>query len=484
MAVVNEVSTVSHIPQFVPFGLLYYTQDTGDLYIGTGFSTGSDYVGGNPGPNVNVELISSPGGLPGGFNGDIQYNNNGNLGGSAATITAAGAINALSITATSATIGALTATAENIVTSTITSAFITTATVTSTLELQTATIVDSLGSTGTVGQALESTGTGVKWAAVSSTETWAALTGAMTATQVAPWYNATSTIDSGVSRLGAASLAIGNGTAGDTTGTLTVKHLNVIDATSDNALSLVGTDNGTNLLSFNLTSAPTTSVVAAYLHTNCLAWYTTSESFAILSNGHGVGVNSTGVYGWGSSIPSAGLDTGISRLGAASLAIGNGTAGDFTGSLKLTTLTLQGKVGTYNAVATVSNGVPSELATVDLTAQSAAIAATTLYAVPAAGAGMYRITWVATITTKDAASSALGGTNGFQISFTSPTDSVVKTDSPTTPIISAANTTGTSISGCEVVYAKASTNIQYAFGYTSNTPGQMVFELHIKCEAM
>ena len=220
MAVVNEVSTVSHIPQFVPFGLLYYTQDTGDLYIGTGFSTGSDYVGGNPGPNVNVELISSPGGLPGGFNGDIQYNNNGNLGGSAATITAAGAINALSITATSATIGALTATAENIVTSTITSAFITTATVTSTLELQTATIVDSLGSTGTVGQALESTGTGVKWAAVSSTETWAALTGAMTATQVAPWYNATSTIDSGISRLGAASVALGNGTAGNSSGAL------------------------------------------------------------------------------------------------------------------------------------------------------------------------------------------------------------------------------------------------------------------------
>jgi hypothetical protein len=32
-------------------------------------------------------------------------------------------------------------------------------------------------------------------------------------------------------------------------------------------------------------------------------------------------------------------DAGISRLGAASLAIGNGTAGDFTGALELTTLT-------------------------------------------------------------------------------------------------------------------------------------------------
>jgi hypothetical protein len=44
------------------------------------------------------------------------------------------------------------------------------------------------------------------------------------------------------------------------------------------------------------------------------------------------------------ALPSGGelawnADTGISRLGAASLAIGNGTAGDFSGSLKLTTFT-------------------------------------------------------------------------------------------------------------------------------------------------
>ena len=171
----------------------------------------------------------------------------------------------------------------------------------------------------------------------------------------------------------------------------------------------------------------------------------------------------------------AGADTAISRVSAGILGIGNGTAGDTSGNLSFN------KVIKYAGVATVSAGVPSELATVDLTTQSAAITATTLYSVPAAGAGMYVIAWVAKITTKDAASSALGGTNGFQISFTSPTDSVVKTDSPTTPIISAANTTGTSISGCEVVYAKASTNIQYAFGYTSTTPGQMVYEFHCKC---
>jgi two-component system sensor histidine kinase KdpD len=41
-------------------------------------------------------------------------------------------------------------------------------------------------------------------------------------------------------------------------------------------------------------------------------------------------------------------DTGISRLGAASLAIGNGTAGDFTGALKLGTMILAG--GTSNTL--------------------------------------------------------------------------------------------------------------------------------------
>ena len=40
MTAITEVSTFANIPTFVPFGVLYYTQDTGDLYIGTGNSTG------------------------------------------------------------------------------------------------------------------------------------------------------------------------------------------------------------------------------------------------------------------------------------------------------------------------------------------------------------------------------------------------------------------------------------------------------------
>ena len=225
--VIKEIPTASQIPQFVPFGQLYYAQDTGNLWIGTGFSTGSDFTGGNPGPNVNVELVAAGIGVPGGFAGDIQYNNGAmGFGGSAATVDALGNIGALSVTATSAT-------------------FVT-ATVTGTLGLQKAVIVDSLGKTGTVGQALESIGTGLVWSTVSSnTGAWAALTGAMTATQVAPWYNATSTIDSGISRLGAASLAIGNGTAGDFSGAL---QLNYLQPTGSGQLPPGGGDGTPTLL--------------------------------------------------------------------------------------------------------------------------------------------------------------------------------------------------------------------------------------------
>ena len=169
-------------------------------------------------------------------------------------------------------------------------------------------------------------------------------------------------------------------------------------------------------------------------------------------------------------------DTGISRLGAGSLALGNGTAGNTTGSLSL------GTVIKYNGTATVRNGQPAEYAFSDLTAQSAAITATTLLSAPQTGA--YKISWSATITTADGVSSVLGGTNGFQVIYTSPTDSVVKTTVAGNSVTSSANTTGTAVGGVEVIYAKTGTNIQYSFGYTSATPGQMIFEIHVSLEAL
>lgn len=197
-------------------------------------------------------------------------------------------------------------------------------------------------------------------------------------------------------------------------------------------------------------------------------------------------LSSGGVWAWSSAdTGSSGADTGISRLGAASIAIGTQTAGDFTGTLKFTTLTLQGKIGTYNAISTIGNGVPSELVTVDLTAQSAAIGTTTLYAVPASGVGPYRVSVYAKITTAGGISSVLGGTNGFQLTWTDPTDSTT----PTVAIVDLsssalnANTTTTVYLGSSVIYTKASTNIQYAFDYTSAGTA-MQYKISIRVEAL
>lgn len=203
-----------------------------------------------------------------------------------------------------------------------------------------------------------------------------------------------------------------------------------------------------------------------------------NDTFAVTAGG-GTRMLSSGAYAWSQNSDAASsADTSFNRPSAGLVSVNSTSLSDALGNLQFA------KVTKYNSVTTISAGVPAEYATVDLTAQSAAIAATTLYAVPAAGLGMYRISWSATITTAGSTSSVLGGTAGFQIVYTSPTDSVVKTTVTGNSVTSAANTTGTAVGGVEIVYAKASTNIQYQYDYTSVGGTAMVYELHIKCEAL
>lgn len=151
-----------------------------------------------------------------------------------------------------------------------------------------------------------------------------------------------------------------------------------------------------------------------------------------------------------------------------------------TGAASQFAINSAGVATKYAATTLVSQGIPSEIVTVDLTAQTAAITATTLISAPATG--MYRVSWSATITTAGT-TSILGGTNGFQVVYTSPTDSVVKTTVPGLSVTSAANTTGTAVGGSIIVYAKTGTNIQYQYDYTSSGTA-MTYELHIKLERL
>jgi len=250
--------------------------------------------------------------------------------------------------------------------------------------------------------------------------------------------------DTGISRLGAASLAIGNGTAGDVSGSLTLKTLTLTDTTNGTDLILsnttpatvsttnaspllelaanywtagpasaadtwtigsslgVGTnagsqltiqhsgtnnsittgvtikgvcsattgkngalvvDNGNN--NGNILTLTANSVNISYQCSNSSGYFgtTSNNPFVIFTNnsngalildaaGGGTFGAQTGTPGngclaltgallaWTAGTNSGTKDTGISRLGAASLAIGSGTAGDTTGKLTLAQLIL------------------------------------------------------------------------------------------------------------------------------------------------
>ncbi len=149
--------------------------------------------------------------------------------------------------------------------------------------------------------------------------------------------------DAGISRLGAGVLAIGNGTAGDTSGGL---ELTIIYPTGDNTR----TTNTAMMygLAGNYTAINASGTI--YLGINGGTTMRVVSNYVIL--GSGIPLQFTG-------------DTGISRLSGASLAIGNGTANDVTGQItaKIHTLsdfgsapTSAGTAGTVGQIV-MHNGV-------------------------------------------------------------------------------------------------------------------------------
>lgn len=92
------------------------------------------------------------------------------------------------------------------------------------------------------------------------------------------------------------------------------------------------------------------------------------------------------VNGWtsSSSDPTMALDTGESRLGAASFAFGNGTFSDVSGTLNFSAAVMGGAITKYNNVSTVGWGVPAIYGYNRFTAQTAAVATIASYTVGAA----------------------------------------------------------------------------------------------------
>lgn len=149
-----------------------------------------------------------------------------------------------------------------------------------------------------------------------------------------------------------------------------------------------------------------------------------------------------------------------------------------------------GKNTSYNGITAVSNGLPAEYATIDTTGLTANVNTSTLYAVPASGVGMYRV------------SAYVVETVAGSISSTLPNVQIVYNDRDTagsitidaTPVLGVAgigqtgalttNTVGTAASGVIVISVTASTTIQYlTTNYASNLAG-MTYALRLKLESL
>lgn len=146
----------------------------------------------------------------------------------------------------------------------------------------------------------------------------------------------------------------------------------------------------------------------------------------------------------------------------------------------------------FNTAAVVGT-IPYNVGVADLTLQSAAVGPTTIRAVGANQAGVYRVSWAAVVTQAATTSSTLGGANvGFQVTYTdNDTGAAVTTPLAAAPgagtntaysQTNSQNVVGAQASGVVIVNAKASTNIQYNFGYTSVGATVMQYALHVRVE--
>jgi hypothetical protein len=162
------------------------------------------------------------------------------------------------------------------------------------------------------------------------------------------------------------------------------------------------------------------------------------------------------------------------------------------GGLSLTSdknIQLAKLINNYNGIATVGNGIPSEYATVDLTGQTAAIVATTLYT--PITSGMFRIPIYLKVTTPATTGAATSTLGSLAITYTDATDSVAQVLVPalnletgTVATANTGNTTAAKLVGTAFINAKAGVPIQFAVNYASNTAAQMAYEVHLKCEAL
>ena len=161
-----------------------------------------------------------------------------------------------------------------------------------------------------------------------------------------------------------------------------------------------------------------------------------------------------------------------------------GPTNPVAGALCSSCLYTGGPIATVNNVATVGPGVAAIVAKADQTAQAANIAATTLYAVPAGGAGTYRASCYVVTTQAATTSSTLPS---CQFNFTDNDTNLVEvsivSQNSTANTLGVVGAVAANIVAFPIFQVRPSTNIQYQTnGYLSVGATPMQYAIHIKLE--
>lgn len=181
---------------------------------------------------------------------------------------------------------------------------------------------------------------------------------------------------------------------------------------------------------------------------------------------------------------SSGQSPGSTQISGGSI---NGTpvgaatpsTGKFTTLESTSTLVVGTTITSYNGIPTVDGGVAAIYGRYNAVTQAANIGATTVYAVPANGAGMYRMSAYAVVTQAATTSSTLPNVQALWTDSDSSTPLLASQVTST----NTANAPGAFGNGDIILYAKASTNIQFqTANYASSGATPMNYAVHIKLE--
>lgn len=188
---------------------------------------------------------------------------------------------------------------------------------------------------------------------------------------------------------------VANGTNGAST--LTFTHsgsTGVAQVSAPSYLAGVGTVTNPSFSIYN----GATAIGGMYSQNSVLAFATGSTpQFSLALSANKLSLPSASVIGWGGIVGNPlSSDTGISRISAGLLALGNGTAGDTTGNLQLNQVTK------YNGETVAAPGIPYTRGVTSQKNETGADA-NVLTVTPAAAAGVYRLSITMSVSAATAA---------------------------------------------------------------------------------